>query len=47
LRNVSIGLVRTVFPPAKGIRLLGVTLSSFESVDRSAEEQLGLGLVGP
>src|SRR5262249_51052007 len=24
LRNVSIDLVRTVFPPAKGIRLLGV-----------------------
>ena len=27
LRNVSIGLVRTVFPPAKGIRLVG---NSFE-----------------
>jgi DNA polymerase-4 len=30
LRQVSIDLVRSVFPPAKGIRLLGVTLSSFE-----------------
>jgi DNA polymerase-4 len=45
LRNVSIGLVRTVFPPANGIRLLGVTLSSFESAHRSASEQLDLGLV--
>ena len=47
LRNVSIGLVRKVLPSANGIRLLGVTLSSFESADRSASEQLGLGLVGP
>ena len=30
-----------------GIRLLGVTLSSFGSADRSASEQLDLGLVGP
>jgi hypothetical protein len=30
LRDVSIVLVRTVFPPAKGIRLVGMTLSSFE-----------------
>ena len=36
LRNMSIGLVRVVFPPANGIRLLGVTLSSFGSADRSA-----------
>src|SRR5262249_51740380 len=35
LRSVSIDLVRTVFPPAKGIRLLGVTLSSFENAERS------------
>ena len=47
LRNVSIGLVRKVLPSANGIRLLGVTLSSFESADRSASEQLDLGLVGP
>jgi DNA polymerase-4 len=47
LRDVSIGLVRTVFPPANGIRLLGVTLSSFENADRSASKQLDLGLVGP
>jgi len=46
LRNVSIDLVRTVFPPAKGIRLLGVTLSSFENAERSASKQLDLDLVG-
>jgi DNA polymerase-4 len=47
LRNVSINLVRMVFPLAKGIRLLGVTLSSFENADRSASKQLDLALVGP
>jgi DNA polymerase-4 len=47
LRSASISLVWTVFPPANGIRLLGVTLSSFESADRSASEQLDLGLAGP
>jgi DNA polymerase IV len=46
LRNVSIDLVRTVFPPAKGIRLLGVTLSSFENAERTASKQLDLGLAG-
>jgi DNA polymerase IV len=47
LQNVSIDLVRTVFPPAKGIRLLGVTLSSFENADKKTSKQLDLGLVGP
>jgi DNA polymerase-4 len=46
LHNVSVGLVRTVFPPAKGIRLLGVTLSSFDNADKKASKQLDLGLVG-
>ncbi|HEY4253731.1 MAG TPA: DNA polymerase IV [Roseomonas sp.] len=31
LRMVSLALVRSVFPPAKGIRLLGVTLSGFDN----------------
>jgi len=44
LRAVSIGLVRTVFPLAKGIRLVGVTLSSFERPDGTASDQLDLGL---
>jgi DNA polymerase-4 len=47
LRDVSIGLVRTVFPPAKGIRLVGVTLSSFERPDSTSPEQLELGLGMP
>jgi len=44
LRAVSIGLVRTVFPLAKGIRLVGVTLSGFERPDSTASDQLDLGL---
>ena len=44
LRDVSVGLARTVFPPAKGIRLVGVTLSSFETPDSTSSEQLELGL---
>jgi len=44
LRSVSIGLVRTVFPPAKGIRLVGVTVSRFDMTDRSGSEQFELGL---
>jgi DNA polymerase IV len=44
LRAVSIGLVRTVFPLAKGIRLVGVTLSGFERPDPTACDQLDLGL---
>jgi hypothetical protein len=41
------GLVRTTFPPAKGIQLLGVTLSSLENGDKKASKQLDLSLVGP
>ncbi|HEV2677522.1 MAG TPA: DNA polymerase IV [Aliidongia sp.] len=44
LRSVSIDLVRTVFPPAKGIRLLGVTLSSFDAAEVAPVEQLDLGI---
>jgi DNA polymerase IV len=29
LQNVSLDLVRSVFPPARGVRLVGVTLSNF------------------
>jgi hypothetical protein len=32
---VSLDLVRSVYPPAKGIRLLGVTMSGF-GVDEAA-----------
>ncbi|PRH86617.1 DNA polymerase IV [Labrys okinawensis] len=44
LRSVSLDLIRSVFPPAKGIRLLGVTLSGFASEEPSDGEQLELGL---
>ncbi len=44
LRDVSIDLVRTVFPPAKGIRLVGVTVSSFETEEAAAPGQLALDL---
>jgi len=44
LRSTSIELVRTVFPPTKGIRLLGVTVSSFDAAEEQAPAQLGLDL---
>jgi DNA polymerase-4 len=44
LRSVSIGLVRKAFPPATGIRLVGVTVSGFEAANRTASEQLELRL---
>jgi DNA polymerase-4 len=44
LRAVSLDLVRPIYPPATGIRLLGVTLSSFEAEDAAALAQLGLDL---
>jgi len=44
LHAVSLELVRSVYPPAKGIRLLGVTLSSFEVEEAAAPVQLGLDL---
>jgi DNA polymerase-4 len=44
LRAVSLELVRSVFPPANGIRLVGVTLSGFAAPDKSGADQLDLGL---
>ena len=35
LRQVSVELVRTLLPTAKGVRLLGVTVSNFEQVPPS------------
>ncbi|NRP89042.1 DNA polymerase IV [Ensifer adhaerens] len=37
-------LVSPIFPVAKGIRLLGVTLSSLDAVDEASEPQLALAL---
>jgi DNA polymerase-4 len=44
LRAVSVSLVRTVFPLANGVRLVGVTLSGFERPDGTSSDQLDLGL---
>jgi DNA polymerase-4 len=40
LRQSSLDLVRSLFPPAKGIRLAGVTVSNFEGPP--AENELPL-----
>jgi DNA polymerase IV len=44
LHAISLGLVRLVYPPAKGIRLLGVTVSGFETEECIAPGQLGFDL---
>jgi DNA polymerase IV len=44
LHAVSIKLVRSIYPPEKGIRLLGVTLPSFEPDDAVSPAQLRLDL---
>jgi DNA polymerase-4 len=38
LHDVSLALIRMVFPPAKGIRLVGVTISNFESAEPMTDE---------
>jgi DNA polymerase-4 len=45
LHEVALGLVRSVFPPPKGIRLVGVALSNFRS--QSANDELALPLREP
>jgi DNA polymerase-4 len=48
LHEASLGLVRSVFPPSRGVRLVGVTLSNFadgkgrEPVERSRQPELGM-----
>jgi DNA polymerase IV len=44
LRQVSVDLVRTVFPPAQGVRLVGVAVSNFGDNQVAASEQLDLAL---
>jgi DNA polymerase-4 len=44
LRRASLDLIRSVYPPRLGIRLVGVTLSNFEQAIALKDEQLGLGL---
>jgi DNA polymerase-4 len=40
LHEASLGLVRSVFPPARGVRLVGVTLSKFVGQGRAQEADL-------
>jgi DNA polymerase IV len=40
LREVAIGLIRSVFPPSRGVRLVGVTLSNFRSPNPGGEAEL-------
>jgi DNA polymerase-4 len=40
LRNVALELIRLVFPPPKGIRLVGVALSNFQSYRTSQGDEL-------
>ena len=42
LKRICIELARSVFPLRKKVRLLGVTLSNLERLDRIAEPQLAL-----
>ena len=42
LYEAALTLIRSIFPPAKGIRLVGVTLSNFRSSEIRAEEELPL-----
>jgi DNA polymerase-4 len=44
LRQVSLDLVRTIFPLAQGVRLVGVTVSNFADDQIAAPEQLDLAL---
>jgi hypothetical protein len=44
LEEISLELLRAQFPVAKGIRLLGISLSALSSSAAVAAEQLPLGL---
>ena len=42
LHELALGLIRSVFPPPKGIRLVGVTLSNFQAQSGSESAELPL-----
>jgi len=44
LERISLDLLRPLFPPPRGVRLLGVTLSSLEAEGHTGPAQLALGL---
>lgn len=45
LRQASLGLMRSIYPPGRGIRLVGVIVSNFGG-DRAAPAELPLAAVG-
>jgi len=44
LERISLDLLRPLFPPPRGVRLLGVTLSNLEAKECTGPAQLALGL---
>ena len=44
LESVSVDLLKTLFPVAKAVRLLGVSLSGFSVGEIRRHEQIGLAL---
>ena len=44
LEEISVALLKAQYPMTKGIRLLGVSLSSLSSAGKVAAEQLPLGI---
>jgi DNA polymerase IV len=42
LHQLVLGLIRSVFPPPKGIRLVGVTLSNFQAQSSTEASELPL-----
>jgi DNA polymerase-4 len=47
LHDCSLALIRSVYPPRAGIRLVGVTLSNFQGDEQESEGQLALGRPSP
>ena len=47
LHDCSLALIRSVYPPRAGIRLVGVTLSNFQGDEPELEGQLPLGRLPP
>ena len=47
LYEVAIDLVRSVFPPRKGVRLVGVTLANFRPRETDLAEELPFGFDAP
>ncbi len=42
LERISLELLRPCFPPPRGVRLLGVTISNLEASDDRSQTQLAL-----